>query len=430
MGISVQESTFSKRSTIWLMVAAFLCYTGMYAVRKSFLAGQYTGVEFEGMHFKTILVISQVIGYMLSKFIGIKVISELDNRRRSWYLIGMVSFGLLMLLAFAVVPPTLKPIALFLNGLPLGMVFGIVFSYLEGRRNTELLAAALSATFIFSTGFVKTTGVWLLQDFGVGEFMMPFLTGLLFFPIFILAVWMLNRAKPPGALDVDHRSERVPMNAKQRIAFLREHGLGFIALVLVYILLTIVRDFRDNFIVEFWAELGYSQQPELITLTEIPVAVVVLIIAAAGVLIQSNRRAFNSGLYAIMLCSVLILMVTVLFSNQLISPVLWMIGTGIGVYLPYILFHCVLFERLIALLRFQGNVGFLFYLADALGYTGSVSVMLIKELGNFETTWVNFFINLNIYAALAIMAVAVLALYVISRKGARKPDVVTLTQPS
>ena len=430
MGTSVQESTFSKRSTIWLMVAAFLCYTGMYAVRKSFLAGQYTGVEFEGMHFKTILVISQVIGYMLSKFIGIKVISELDNRRRSWYLIGMVSFGLLMLLAFAVVPPTLKPIALFLNGLPLGMVFGIVFSYLEGRRNTELLAAALSATFIFSTGFVKTTGVWLLQDFGVGEFMMPFLTGLLFFPIFILAVWMLNRAKPPGALDVDHRSERVPMNAKQRIAFLREHGLGFIALVLVYILLTIVRDFRDNFIVEFWAELGYSQQPELITLTEIPVAVVVLIIAAAGVLIQSNRRAFNSGLYAIMLCSVLILMVTVLFSNQLISPVLWMIGTGIGVYLPYILFHCVLFERLIALLRFQGNVGFLFYLADALGYTGSVSVMLIKELGNFETTWVNFFINLNIYAALAIMAVAVLALYVISRKGARKPDVVTLTQPS
>lgn len=426
----MQESTFSKRSTIWLMVAAFLCYTGMYAVRKSFLAGQYTGVEFEGMHFKTILVISQVIGYMLSKFIGIKVISELDNRRRSWYLIGMVSFGLLMLLAFAVVPPTLKPIALFLNGLPLGMVFGIVFSYLEGRRNTELLAAALSATFIFSTGFVKTTGVWLLQDFGVGEFMMPFLTGLLFFPIFILAVWMLNRAKPPGALDVDHRSERVPMNAKQRIAFLREHGLGFIALVLVYILLTIVRDFRDNFIVEFWAELGYSQQPELITLTEIPVAVVVLIIAAAGVLIQSNRRAFNSGLYAIMLCSVLILMVTVLFSNQLISPVLWMIGTGIGVYLPYILFHCVLFERLIALLRFQGNVGFLFYLADALGYTGSVSVMLIKELGNFETTWVNFFINLNIYAALAIMAVAVLALYVISRKGARKPDVVTLTQPS
>lgn len=404
------------------MLAAFLCYTGMYAVRKSFLAGQYSGEEFAGMHFKTILVISQVIGYMLSKFIGIKVISELDNRRRSWYLIGMVGFGLLMLLAFAVAPPNLKPIALFFNGLPLGMVFGIVFSYLEGRRNTELLAAALSATFIFSTGFVKTTGVWLLQNMNVSEFMMPFLTGLLFFPVFILAVWMLNRSKPPGEQDINHRTERVPMDGKQRASFLKKHGLAFGALVLVYILLTIVRDFRDNFIVEFWAELGYAGQPELITLTEIPVAVVVLLIAAAGVLIHSNRRAFNSGIYATICCSALILITTFLFSRQSLSPVLWMIGTGIGVYLPYILFHCLLFERLIALLRFKGNVGFLFYVADALGYSGSVAVMLFKELGGFETTWVNFFINLNIYAALAIAGISVLVLWVITRKRIPEPE--------
>lgn len=406
------------------MLAAFLCYTGMYAVRKSFLAGQYSGIELEGMHFKTILVISQVIGYMFSKFIGIKVISELDNRRRTWYLIGMVGFGLLMLLAFAVVPPRLKPIALFLNGLPLGMVFGIVFSYLEGRRNTELLAAALSATFIFSTGFVKTTGVWLLQDYGVGEYMMPFLTGLLFFPVFLIAVWMLNRSQPPGAQDIDHRTERVPMDGKQRMAFLKKHGLGFIALVLVYILLTIIRDFRDNFIVEFWAELGYSQQPELITLTEIPVAIIVLVIAAAGVLIQSNRKAFSGGMVAMIFCAVLVLGVTLLFSNQLVNPVIWMIGTGIGVYLPYILFHCLIFERLIAVLRFKGNVGFLFYVADALGYSGSVGVMLFKELGNFQTTWVNFFVNLNIYAALGIMAVSVLALYSFSRKVKAEQEIV------
>lgn len=409
------------------MLAAFLCYTGMYAVRKSFLAGQYTGTEWAGLHFKTILVISQVIGYMLSKFIGIKVISELNHEQRTRYLIGMVGFGLLMLLAFAVVPPDLKPIALFLNGLPLGMVFGVVLSYLEGRRNTELLVAALSATFIFSTGFVKTTGVWLLQDFGVGEYMMPFLTGLLFFPIFLLAVWMLRQSKPPGPADVEHRTERLPMNARQRTAFLKKHGWGFAGMVIVYIFLTVIRDFRDNFIVEFWAELGYSQQPELITLTEIPVAVVVLIIAAAGVLIQSNRRAFNSGMLLTMFCALLILVVTVLFSRALLSPVIWMVGTGIGVYLPYILFHCLLFERLIALLRFKGNIGFLFYVADALGYAGSVGVMLFKELGNFQTTWVNFFIQLNIYAALGILGVSVLALFVISRSRISK-EVLTASQ--
>lgn len=398
------------------MGAAFLCYTGMYAVRKSFLAGQYSGVEWEGLHFKTVLVISQVLGYMLSKFIGIKVVSELTAGRRTAALIGLVGFGLLMLLAFAAAPPRLKPLALFLNGLPLGMVFGVVFSYLEGRRNTELLAAALSATFIFSTGFVKTTGVWLLQNFGVAEFSMPFFTGLLFFPVFLGAVWMLNRAEAPNVEDVRHRSARRPMDGRQRQAFLKMHGLGFAGLVVVYVLLTIIRDFRDNFIVEFWAELGYAQQPELITLTEIPVAVVVLIISGLGVLIYSNRLAFSTGMYLTMVSAVGILLVTFLFSNRQISPVSWMVGTGIGVYLPYILFHCLLFERLIALLRFEGNVGFLFYVADALGYTGSVAILLLKELGGFQSSWVEFFISLNIYAAAGILFVSVFALWVILKR--------------
>lgn len=401
------------------MLAAFLCYTGMYAVRKSFLAGQYEGVEFSGMHFKTILVISQVIGYMLSKFIGIKVISEMTNRRRTALLISLVGFGLLMLLAFSVAPPALKPAALFLNGLPLGMVFGVVFSYLEGRRNTELLAAALSATFIFSTGFVKTTGVWLMQDFGVEEFTMPFLTGLLFFPIFLLSVWMLNRAKAPNTADVGQRTERRPMDRQQRSRFLREHGLGFAGLVLIYIMLTIIRDFRDNFVVEFWGELGYAGQPELITLTEIPVAVVVLIIAAMGVLIHGNRRAFRMGMYLTLACALIILLTTILFRRGALSPVNWMIGTGIGVYLPYILFHCLIFERLIALLRFSGNVGFLFYVADALGYTGSVAILLLKEFGGFQLTWVHFFIGLNIYTAIAMAIITMLTIAVIARKHPR-----------
>ena len=395
-------------TTLWLMVAAFLCYTGMYAVRKSFLAGQYLDSSFHGIHFKTVLVISQVIGYMLSKFLGIKYVSELKEEQRRRMLIGLVSFGLLMLLAFAYVPNNLKPLALFLNGLPLGMVFGVVLSYLEGRRQTELLVAALSATFIFSTGFVKTTGVWLLQNTSVDEYLMPFLTGLVFFPVFLLAVWMLQGAKTRDPKDLEQRSARSPMLRQQRMDFLRKHGLLFLSLVLIYILLTMIRDFRDNFIVEFWAELGYADQPALITLTEIPVAIIVLVLSALGVLIYNNRIAFNSSLLAIALAALVMLAVTLLFSREQISPVGWMIGTGTGVYLPYILFHCLVFERLIALLRFQGNIGFLFYVADALGYAGSVAIMLFKEFGQFELTWVDFFVQLNLYAAALILILVVL----------------------
>ena len=406
----------STTTTIWLMLAAFLCYTGMYAVRKSFLAGQYLDSSFHGIHFKTILVISQVIGYMLSKFIGIKYVSELKEQQRSWMLIGLVSFGLVMLFVFAWVPDNLKLLALFLNGLPLGMVFGVVLSYLEGRRQTELLVAALSATFIFSTGLVKTTGVWLLQNTSIDESLMPFLTGLLFFPVFLVAVWMLQRARAREPRDIEHRSERSPMTRQQRLFFLRRHGWLFFSLVMIYILLTMIRDFRDNFIVEFWAELGYANQPALITLTEIPVAIIVLVLSALGVLIYNNRIAFNTSLFTIATTAIVMFVITLLFQQTKISPVTWMIATGTGVYLPYILFHCLIFERLIALLRFQGNIGFLFYVADALGYAGSVGIMLFKEFGQLELTWVTFFVQLILYAALFIIFLAVLIWLLLRRK--------------
>ncbi|WP_236025553.1 DUF5690 family protein [Algoriphagus oliviformis] len=411
-----------QKSTLLLMLGAFLSYTGMYAVRKAFLAGQYTGLELYGMDFKTILVISQVLGYMCSKFVGIKFVSEMTNQKRAQSLVLLVGFGLLMLLAFALVPMWLKPLALFLNGLPLGMVFGLVFSYLEGRKNTELLAAALSATFIFSTGFVKTVGVWLMQGFGVGEFVMPFLTGAVFFPVFLVSVRMLNRSGQRSAEDLSLRSERSPMDARARLDFLRKHGWVFGGLVVVYVLLTVVRDFRDNFMVEFWAELGMQHKPEMITLTEIPVAVLVLVVTAFGVLIRDNRKAFNYGMLLSLCCCVGIVLLTRLFDSGAVSPVGWMVMNGVGLYLPYILFHCLIFERFVAMLRFTGNVGFLFYMADALGYTGSVGVMLFKEFSDSPLTWVNFLGDLNQTAGVVMAGVCVLTLALLQTRSRKRPE--------
>lgn len=398
------------KNDVFLMGAAFVSYTGMYAVRKSFLAGQYLADDFGGYDFKTVLVISQVLGYMLSKFIGIKIVSEHRPEQRSKMLKGLLSFALSMLLAFAFLPVHLKPIALFLNGLPLGMVFGLVLSYLEGRKNTELLVAALSATFIFSTGFIKTTGVWLVQSYSVDEYLMPFLTGLLFFPLFLLAIWFLKKSKPPSTEDIATRTKRVPMDKGQRQNFLKEHGLPFASLVVIYVLLTAVRDFRDNFTVEFWSELGYADQPGLITLTEIPISITVLIIAALGILIHNNRKAFTWSIYAILLGAVLLLASTILFESGFISPINWMVWSGLGIYLPYILFHCLVFERFIALLKYAGTIGYLFYVADALGYLFSVGILVSKEVMDYKGSWTGLFSQLNIYAAIGIGCMSIFIL--------------------
>lgn len=406
-----------KTSTMLIIIAVFLCYTGMYAIRKSFLAGQYVDLSLGfGLNAKITLVISQVLGYMVSKFIGIKVISEMKKEKRAIWLVCFITFSLAMLGLFAIVPPKLKVLALFFNGLPLGMVFGIVFSYIEGRKNTELLAAALSATFIFSTGLVKTAGLLLMRDFNVSEYNMPFLTGLLFFPLFLLSVIVLNYSKAPSESDIIERSERQPMYKKERNDFLRKNWIGYFGLVAIYVLLTIVRDFRDNFIVEFWADQGYSGTPKIITLTEIPVAITVLLIAAAGTLVRKNKLAYNIGMSLTILGSAMVLISTVLFNNHLMSPVYWMIISGIGVYLPYILFHCLIFERLVALLSFKGNVGFLFYIADAFGYLGSVMVLVLKEITGFDKSWTQFFVSLNITSAIMIGMITLFSMWYFNRR--------------
>ncbi len=415
--------TYSKNIETWsLLISVFLCYTGMYAVRKSFLAGQYSDMEvLMDIDPKILLVISQVLGYMISKFIGIKIVSEMSKSSRLYWLIGATTFALAMLGLFAILPSELKFIALFLNGLPLGMIFGIVFSYIEGRKNTELLAAALSATFIFSTGFVKTTGLLLMENFGIDEYNMPFLTGLLFFPVFLLCSFIMNKCKGPSENDIEARSERTPMYKKDRKTFLKANGLGYFGLVLIYVILTIVRDFRDNFVVEFWEEQEISGSPRLITLTEIPVAIIVLIIAACCVLIKDNRRAFNLGMYMTLIGAMAMFVTTILFKERQVSAIVWMVVSGVGVYLPYILFHCLIFERLVALLSFKGNVGFLFYFADSLGYFGSVVVLLLKEIIGFEQKWTDFFIILNIESAIVILIVTLVVVWFFKRQIEKRP---------
>ena len=82
------------------------------------------------------------------------------------------------------------------------------------------------------------------------------------------------------------------------------------------------------------------------------------------------------------------------------SPLWWMISTGIGIYMAYIPFNGILFDRLIALFPEKGNVGFFIYLADSLGYLGSVSILLLKNFMMPTLSWVDFFAQACIYVSI------------------------------
>src|SRR5437868_4024275 len=111
--------------SLWAVAATFGVYFCMYGLRKPFTAASYDGLTLAGLDYKTVVVVAQVLGYAVSKFIGIKVISELQPERRIVGLILVIAATQLALLLFALIPFPYNFVAMFLNGLPLGMLFGL-----------------------------------------------------------------------------------------------------------------------------------------------------------------------------------------------------------------------------------------------------------------------------------------------------------------
>ena len=379
--------------TVYAALTGFCLYTCVYAFRKTFTAATFDGLFYWGISYKVWLITFQVVGYGMAKFAGIKIISELKANARAAGILLMVVIAGVSWLFFALVPPPYNLIFLFTNGFPLGMVWGMVFQYMEGRRMTEVLGSALAVSFIFSGGLCRTVGAFLMRDWHVSEFWMPFVASCLFaFPLFIF-LWLVDRIPPPSPLDEALRTKRQPMDQYERKKFLKTFLPGIVLFVLVYMLLTAFRDFRENFSSDVWKTLGYGNSPSIFTKTETPVSLAILVIMGSIVLIKNNKHALMVNHLIIMAGMMLIGLSTILFENKIIDAPLWMVLIGTGLYMGYVPFNSIFFDRLIAAFQYVGTVGFIMYVADAFGYVGSVGVLFFKEFTAPEMSYIDLFIN-------------------------------------
>lgn len=401
---------------LYTAITVFLTYIMVFGFRKSFTVATFDGYEIAGYSYKTLLVISQVLGYMLAKFYGIKYISELKRQGRGKIILLLTAIAWLCWLFFALVPPPYNIAFLFINGFPLGMLWGVVFSYVEGRRSTDFIGATLAVSFIFASGFVKSVGGWLMLHLNVSEFWVPFYTGLVFAGPLLIFVYMMEKIPPPDEEDVADRMNRVPMSAADRKAFIKLFLPGLAACILIYCFATIFRDIRDNFSAEMWKEMGFFDKPELFAQTETPITLIILVLIGSMVLIRDSFKALMLSHLFIGMGFILAGVSSWLFINDSLAPIWWMTIVGLGLYMVYIPFNSVFFERMIATFRHSGNVGFLIYLADSFGYLGSVGVLLSKEIFKVQLNWVTFFSNSVIGLSIAGLGLTVFSAIYFSAK--------------
>jgi MFS family permease len=387
-------------TSVFAALVCFAAYACISAFRKAFNVAPYAGYTLLGLDYKVVIVISQVFGYMASKFYGIKFISELKRLGRGKLIVVLIGVSWLAWLLFALVPPPYNFWALALNGFPLGMLWGVVFSYVEGRRATDFIGAALAVSFIFGPGLAKSVAQGVMSGWGVSEYWMPFVTAGLFFLPLLLFVWGLEKIPPPSERDVEHRTERVAMTAADRRTFLLTFLPGIVLLVAVYIVATTLREVRDGFMADMWRASGETFEPAVFAQTETLVSLGILVLIASMVVIRNNLRAFLLAQWIVLAGFLFSVLVTALYVRGGVDTFTWMTLVGLGLYMSYIPYNSLLFDRMLAAFRYAANVGFLIYVADSFGYLASVSVLLTKTIFKLQVNWLEFYINLVLATSL------------------------------
>lgn len=408
---------------VYIALIAFLAYSSVYAFRKPFTVGDFDGLKFWNIPYQTLLIIAQVLGYMLSKFYGIRFISGLKRIGRWKTSAVLIGISWICLFFFALVPPPLGVLLLFVNGFMLGFMWGIIFSYIEGRRGTDFVGTVMAISFIFAGGFTRTVARWVSVRWGINDFWMPFATGLIFVIPLAVFIFLLEKLPQPNEEDRLEKSAREPMNRSDRKNFLRYFGTGLVAVAVTYFILTVMRDIRDNYMSNIWDELGYRNDYSIFAKSETISAVIILLLLSMIVFIRRNFKALVIS-HAIIAAGLLIAgLASVLFINQIISGALWMQVTGVGLYLGYILFNCIFFERMIASFRIKGNIGFVIYLVDAFGYLGSVSIMIAKSFFPADINWTVFYSNGVVIGSGIALASTVVSYFYFRKKFQQKSSI-------
>lgn len=384
---------------LWAGGTALLSYSLVYALRKPFTAAEFDGLQVAGMDYKIVVSIIQLIGYVCAKMLGIKFISELKPEGRLKFIIGSAALSELSLVAFGLLSAPYNIFALFFNGLSLGCMWGVIFSFLEGRRTTDILASIMGVSMALSSGVAKSLGLYALNDLGVSEFWMPALVGAVAFPLLCFMGWMMTRFPAPTAADIAARTQRVTLDGRQRWQLFVKFMPLLIMLFGANLLLTVQRDIKEYFIVciidvsqvSSWAFAHLDSIATLVLL------VVFALLSAVG----NHLRA---------LCLILIMsaigMGTIAFlgaeAGSLNMPVTaWLFLQTLCIDIAYLSFQTIFFERFIACFKLQGNVGFFIITIDFIGYLGTLCLLLFKEFQAPHIDWTSFYNGMSVYIGIA-----------------------------
>lgn len=134
------------------------------------------------------------------------------------------------------------------------------------------------------------------------------------------------------------------------------------------------------------------------------------------IFVKNNSKAFYLSMFISLFGFVVAFIAVIGLKHQILDGYFFMVLVGLGLYLPYVLVHTTIFERLIAMTREKGNCGYLMYLADSIGYLGYVAVIISNAWVSRKFSFLDLFLNLVTSIAVLSVFLIVIACYYFSKK--------------
>lgn len=374
---------------LWAGGAALLSYSLVYALRKPYTAASFEGLTFMGSDYKVAVTTIQILGYVIAKFFGIKIISELKKENRFRFFVGSAILAELALVGFGLLEAPYNVAAMFVNGLSLGCMWGVIFSFIEGRKVTDILASLLGVSMVFSSGVAKSFGLFAMNEMQIDQFWMPAVIGGFALPLLVFMGYMLKRLPQPTVEDIALRNERVVLDGKGRVALFRKYAPILTLLFIGNFMLLVLRDIKEDFLVNI---LDMSNQSSwLFARIDTIVTLIILGIFALFAFFRSNIRALLWLMTLVIAGCLTMTYVSFHYETLNLKPVTWLFIQSLSLYIAYLTFQTIFFDRFIACFRIKGNVGFFIALIDFIGYLGTVTLLSTKEFLNIELEWFALF---------------------------------------
>lgn len=318
------------------------------------------------------------------------------------------------LVGFGLLEAPYNVAAMFVNGLSLGCTWGVIFSFIEGRKVTDILASLFGVSMVFSSGVAKSFGLFAMNEMQIDQFWMPAVIGGFALPLLVFMGYMLKRLPQPTAEDIALRNERVVLDGKGRVALFRKYAPILTLLFIGNFMLLVLRDIKEDFLVNI---LDMSNQSSwLFARIDTIVTLIILGIFALFAFFRSNIRALLWLMTLVIAGCLTMTYVSFHYETLDLKPVTWLFIQSLSLYIAYLTFQTIFFDRFIACFRIKGNVGFFIALIDFIGNLGTVTLLSTKEFLNIELEWFTLFNHIAGFVGATCSILFIVASILIHRK--------------